>query len=93
MKKVLAFLLAALMVAAMFAGCGSDKTETPTAAAAGSAGLASSGFSAAADQHARRMRQAFEQLPLEQDVDLLRNILYSGVWTRFVHAQQQLQEV
>ena len=37
MKKVLAFLLAALMVAAMFAGCGSDKTETPTAAAAGGA--------------------------------------------------------
>ena len=27
--------------------------------------------------------EAFEQLPLVQDVDLLRNILYSGVWTRF----------
>lgn len=27
--------------------------------------------------------EAFEQLPLVQDIDLLRNILYSGVWTRF----------
>lgn len=27
--------------------------------------------------------EAFEQLPLVQDADLLRNILYSGVWTRF----------
>ena len=37
MKKVLAFLLAALMVATMFAGCGSSKTETAATAAAGSA--------------------------------------------------------
>lgn len=27
--------------------------------------------------------EAFERLPLLQDLDLLRNILYSGVWTRF----------
>ena len=27
--------------------------------------------------------QAFEQLPLLQDLSLMRNILYSGVWTRF----------
>lgn len=27
--------------------------------------------------------EAFERLPLVQDVDLMRNILYSGVWTRF----------
>ena len=26
---------------------------------------------------------AFERLPLEKDLPLLRNILYSGVWTRF----------
>ena len=26
---------------------------------------------------------AFERLPLVQDLDLLRNILYSGVWCRF----------
>ena len=26
---------------------------------------------------------AFERLPLEQDLDLLRNILYSGVWSRW----------
>lgn len=27
---------------------------------------------------------AFEQLPLEQDLDLLRNVLYSGVWSQWV---------
>ena len=27
--------------------------------------------------------QSFEVLPLEQDLDLLRNILYSGVWQRY----------
>ena len=27
---------------------------------------------------------AFEVLPLEQDLDLLRNVLYSGVWQRYV---------
>ena len=31
--------------------------------------------------------QAFEMLPLVQDVDLLRNILYSGVWTRYRQKQ------
>ena len=25
----------------------------------------------------------FERLPILKDVDILRNILYSGVWTRF----------
>lgn len=34
---------------------------------------------------------AFEQLPLEQDLDLLRNILYSGVWTRWVERQRRKQ--
>lgn len=29
---------------------------------------------------------AFEQLPLVQDVELLRNILYSGVWIRYAKA-------
>lgn len=32
---------------------------------------------------------AFEQLPLEQDLGLLRNILYSGVWTRYAIDQQR----
>ena len=32
---------------------------------------------------------AFERLPLEQDLDLLRNILYSGVWARYAIAQQR----
>lgn len=32
--------------------------------------------------------EAFEILPLEQDLDLLRNILYSGVWQRY----NQLEE-
>ncbi len=31
---------------------------------------------------------AFEQLPILEDVEILRNILYSGVWTRF----EQLKE-
>ncbi len=28
--------------------------------------------------------QSFEILPLEQDLDLLRNVLYSGVWQRYI---------
>lgn len=31
---------------------------------------------------------AFEQLPLEQDLDLLRNILYSGVWSKWASTQK-----
>lgn len=27
--------------------------------------------------------QAFEMLPLERDAGILRNILYSGVWSRY----------
>ena len=33
--------------------------------------------------------EAFELLPLEKDVDILRNILYCGVWTRFAKIQQK----
>lgn len=32
---------------------------------------------------------AFERLPLEQDLGLLRNILYSGVWTRYAMEKQK----
>lgn len=32
---------------------------------------------------------AFEILPLEKDVDILRNILYSGIWTRYEQIQQK----
>ena len=32
---------------------------------------------------------AFERLPLVQDLDLLRNILYSGVWCRFLQKEQR----
>lgn len=36
---------------------------------------------------------AFETLPLVQDAELLRNILYSGVWTRWVlHETRQAQK-
>ena len=28
--------------------------------------------------------ECFEVLPLEQDLDILRNILYSGVWQRYM---------
>ena len=32
---------------------------------------------------------AFEHLPLEQDLDLLRNIVYSGVWSKWAAAHKQ----
>ena len=32
---------------------------------------------------------AFERLPLEQDLDLLRNILYAGVWAKWSAAKKQ----
>ena len=32
--------------------------------------------------------QEFEKLPLVQDVEILRNILYSGVWTKYALMQQ-----
>lgn len=35
---------------------------------------------------------AFERLPLEEDLDLLRNILYSGVWTQYTAKQSKLVE-
>lgn len=31
----------------------------------------------------------FEKLPLEQDVDLLRNILYAGVWKKYTKTQKE----
>ena len=33
----------------------------------------------------------FEMLPLEKDLDLLRNVLYSGVWQRY-HLLKQRRE-
>ena len=36
--------------------------------------------------------EAFEGLPIVQDAALLRNILYSGVWTRFEAAFRTKQE-
>ena len=33
----------------------------------------------------------FEVLPLEKDLDLLRNVLYSGVWQRY-HLLKQRRE-
>lgn len=35
--------------------------------------------------------EAFERLPLVQDVELLRNILYSGVWIRYAQALEKQQ--
>lgn len=32
---------------------------------------------------------AFERLPLEQDLDLLRNVLYSGVWSQWMRAKKK----
>ena len=33
--------------------------------------------------------QAFEQLPIVQDADILRNVLYSGIWSRYVRIQNK----
>ena len=33
--------------------------------------------------------EAFEALPLLQDIGLLRNILYSGVWIKFNQGMQK----
>ena len=31
----------------------------------------------------------FEKLPIVQDADLLRNVLYSGIWSRYVQLNQK----
>ena len=36
-----------------------------------------------------RASQAFERLPILQDAEILRNILYSGVWLRFENATER----
>lgn len=33
--------------------------------------------------------QEFERLPIVQDADLIRNVLYSGVWSRYVQIQKK----
>ena len=30
-----------------------------------------------------RCTDEFEKLPLQKDMDLMRNILYGGIWTRY----------
>ena len=35
---------------------------------------------------------AFETLPLIQDAQILRNILYSGVWTRYALLQEKRRQ-
>ena len=36
--------------------------------------------------------KAFEKLPIIQDIDILRNIIYSGVWTRYAAIQNKKQK-
>ena len=36
--------------------------------------------------------QEFEQLPIVQDVDLLRNVLYSGIWSKYTLLQKKKKE-
>lgn len=36
--------------------------------------------------------KSFEILPIVQDADLLRNIIYSGVWTKFAEAKRKREE-
>jgi hypothetical protein len=33
--------------------------------------------------------QEFEKLPIEKDIDLLRNVLYSGIWSRYIQIQKK----
>ena len=32
---------------------------------------------------------AFETLPIEQDADILRNVLYSGIWSKYAFLQNK----
>ena len=34
----------------------------------------------------------FEMLPLEQNLDLMRNVLYSGVWQRLILMEKKAEE-
>lgn len=36
--------------------------------------------------------QEFENLPIIQDADLLRNVLYSGIWSKYVQIQKKREE-
>ena len=38
------------------------------------------------------LQKRFEKLPLGEDVDILRNILYSGVWTKYELLHRQGKE-
>ena len=33
--------------------------------------------------------EAFEQLPIILDADIIRNVLYSGVWSRYAFLQEK----
>ena len=35
---------------------------------------------------------AFEQLPLIDDIDILRNVLYSGVWYRYEQVREKREK-
>ena len=43
---------------------------------------------------AAQAAEALESLPLEQDIDLIRNVIYSGIWVRYeqLHAKSQKKE-
>ena len=36
--------------------------------------------------------KAFEQLPLIDDIDILRNVLYSGVWYRYEQVREKREK-
>lgn len=36
--------------------------------------------------------EAFEYLPLEKDLEILRNVMYSGIWQRYVFLQDQKEK-
>ena len=41
---------------------------------------------------AAQAAEALESLPLEQDVALIRNVIYSGIWTRYEQLKAKLQK-
>lgn len=58
----------------------------------GEAGLTRDDFAPVLRMHLGECTDAFERLPLVQDVGLMRNILYSGVWARFAPPRRRGKE-
>lgn len=64
------------------------KNYNPLIARAGSPAFAAECEQMLGDMMARAV-QAFERLPILQDAEIMRNILYSGIWLRFESASER----